>query len=445
MNFLFLFRMNGKGSKQQRSSSFHPNEGSCAFRKYPPHRYYRVDDHSPDFLRQNVEYIHGKWPVVLPVEEPPTKLCVDQTAWHDRPSELPFADGTNPSLLSVERIRQHQQLFANESADVNNMRMPSGTVWVATACMTNSQCNWKDTPQQIKDYRLSTKEEPDTVQTVLLFLDEHYTRIGQFTIELVRDAKWGRRVKAETDERGNFKRKVVAFDDARLFLHQGKVWISYREGKGFGYESQVLNPLHIGERDVTVKASETASFCCGRNMALMENVENKNELLSLTWVDPVSVITVDTNSISSGSHRRNLKEQTRKSHIHGTNAFMVSLPETNEFIGMAHFHRPNDRNKNEYARFGHHYTHALFTISAQAPFHLTSITQEFILPSFHLPSDGEIIQFASGLERKADKLVIAYGINDCEAAVAEIDLTTIRSMLRPTEKGKEVIDLMKAL
>jgi hypothetical protein len=71
---------------------------------------------------------------------------------------------------------------------------------------------------------------------------------------------------------------------------------------------------------------------------------------------------------------------------------MVPYGTNNELLGMAHFHRPNDRNENVYARFGHHYTHAFFTIAPTDPtttgipsFHLKRLSAEFVLPSQHHP------------------------------------------------------------
>ena len=193
-------------------------------------------------------------------------------------------------------------------------------------------------------------------------------------------------------------------------------------------------------------------------MALMEDVSNPQQLLSLTWVDPITVIPVDTNgkkrrrlqeeqrnNTTTLLLSRRLKEKVKKSHIHGTNAFMVLLPDKQEFLGIAHFHRPNDRRPNDYARFGHHYTHAFYTVNVHEPYRLTGLSPEFVLPSVHDAQDAEIIQFASGLELDGQRLVIAYGINDCEAAVAQVSLKTVQGLIRPVEKGKQVVDFMEPL
>lgn len=183
----------------------------------------------------------------------------------------------------------------------------------------------------------------------------------------------------------------------------------------------------------------------------MENLQQPEQLQSLTWVDPVTVIDVEfVHKQDTARRRRRLarkkkKPEKRKSHIHGTNAFMLYLEDRNEFLGMGHFHRPKDRETNDYARFGHHYTHTLFTVSAQAPFELKTLSQEFVLESVHDAKDAEIIQFASGLERSGDNLVIAYGVNDCEAGVMQISLKVLDELLIPVEAGKQVLDYMLPL
>ena len=44
-----------------------------------------------------------------------------------------------------------------------------------------------------------------------------------------------------------------------------------------------------------------------------------------------------------------------------------------------------------------------------------------------------------------DRVVIAYGINDCEGAAAYFDLSQVESLLRDVPVGKEVVDLMEPL
>jgi hypothetical protein len=215
---------------------------------------------------------------------------------------------------------------------------------------------------------------------------------------------------------------------------------------------------------------------------LIDNVHT-NVLNALTWVDPVTVETVELKNTKAAGRRRlqeeregeedvdnvprsdqrrhrrlgqedlisrrRLAEKTKNqkpSDFHGTNGFLVYLPKTQEYLGIGHFHRPPGRDANEYARFGHHYTHAFYTIPDQPPFHLKRLSPELLLPSRYYPEDAEIIQFWSGLERVDDEtLALAYGINDCEGAAMYLDMSTVETLLRDVSKGDEVRDLMMPL
>ena len=174
-------------------------------------------------------------------------------------------------------------------------------------------------------------------------------------------------------------------------------------------------------------------------------------LQSLTWVDPVTVVDVDhkkqaSQQLLQDADHGQLKEAGRKSHFHGTNAFMVPFG-NNELLGLGHFHRPPGRDKNEYARFGHHYTHAFFTITSELPYRLKRLSAEFVLPSKSnvFATDADIIQFTSGLEVNGPDIILAYGINDCEGAAVFVDQSVVNGLLQNVPEGKEVIDLMSTL
>ena len=46
---------------------------------------------------------------------------------------------------------------------------------------------------------------------------------------------------------------------------------------------------------------------------------------------------------------------------------------------------------------------------------------------------------------KQQRLVLAYGINDCEGAATYIDLDVVEGLLQDVPSGKEVIDLLMPL
>jgi hypothetical protein len=348
--------------------------GNCELRKYPKRRYYGLNDRPlPDFLQ--TEYLYGELPRILHPSDvmknpnPTTKLCVDQSEWYDpkktikvdlttttTTTSLPFVDGTNPSILKLmdnPRIDPTIREFFGE-----------GVYYLATICMTEGQCSWNDSPEEIAEFRLSEDKKPSTVHTVLLLLNKNFETIQEATIHTKIDAKFGR-IKA------NNQMKTFKLDDARLFTHNGKIWVSYREGKLFGYDKQVLNKLHFeftdvssggggdGDKDsdtkglrknnkellaVTLLASDTETLCCGRNMALLDNVHT-NQLQALTWVDPVTVVDVDVSKtdvadqVQQEKRRRLTKEdekenKKKKSHFHGTNGFMGNIWASDTSTGL---------------------------------------------------------------------------------------------------------------
>ena len=94
--------------------------------------------------------------------------------------------------------------------------------------------------------------------------------------------------------------------------------------------------------------------------------------MALTWIDPVTTEMVDYTVDGSdatdtkrrllerngyGDERRRLREKKKKkSSIHGTNGYLVPLHTSSELLGIAHFHRPENRDTSDYARHGHHYS-----------------------------------------------------------------------------------------
>ena len=108
------------------------------------------------------------------------------------------------------------------------------------------------------------------MHTVLLVLNEHFETLQEASITTLIDSDFGKHIHPKRE----LETRTFALDDARLFTFQGELWVSYREGKAFGYETQVLNKVHLessanNKLAVHLKASETETLCCGRNMAFM--------------------------------------------------------------------------------------------------------------------------------------------------------------------------------
>ena len=84
-------------------------------------------------------------------------------------------------------------------------------------------------------------------------------------------------------------------------------------------------------------------------------------------------------------------------------------------------------------------------------FKLKRISNEFVFmaPSSSKENTGDVIQFASGIDivgsDESGKLMISYGINDCEAAIVFLDMKKVQEILLPVGDGEEVVDLMRKL
>ena len=71
-------------------------------------------------------------------------------------------------------------------------------------------------------------------------------------------------------------------------------------------------------------------------------------------------------------------------------------------------------------------------LTLHAPFRIVSTSREFCLGSAQDPADCESVQFITGLALRGEStLLMAYGINDCEAKVAELPVKSVLEMLLP--------------
>ena len=435
----------------------HPILAECSFRQYPSNRFYGIDETTkPSFLVSS-NYIYGKYPSTLkpaddlmPSEK--GKLCIDQHEWESlrnvtRKGSLRYGDGTNPSLLSRSRLEKH---LHNNDTLLTQLRDINASFLATSVFKREVVCDWPKTA--INRNRRS----------VLLLLNEGMGTIMQTTIFLERDARLGRGKIPQPDSGGIYEHSVIFIDDTRLFCHGGQVWITYKVyGEGKLQDFQMFSPLHIEFDEMQhhmyafIRASETMYACCGRNMAVLEQLDNELEsgMKYLSWLDPVTV----SSQLLTGENLKivaarppdpeSIKEQ---SDFHGTSGFLLHLPDRKEFLGIGHFHRPfTEESQNAFAIYGHHYTHAFFTITDSPPYKLKRLSSEFVFPSktSGYKHDADIIQFASGLDiiehNELRYAAIGYGINDCEAAVFFIEMTTVQSMLQPVPEGQQVANLMK--
>ena len=92
--------------------------------------------------------------------------------------------------------------------------------------------------------------------------------------------------------------------------------------------------------------------------------------------------------------------------------------------------------------FGFRYTHYWYTLSPTPPHELLATSAEFCISAPHAPQDCESVQFVSGLavqpRRGASRgsagdgrLVLSFGVNDCEARLGFLPLADLWKLLEP--------------
>jgi len=232
----------------------------CSFREYKPHRYYPLDDLSEKFL-SDAEYIRGKLPFIINPRskdvvggDMPKKICVDTSEWESvEEGYRPFSDGQNPSFVSLA----HNVFSANDEngsdskvdSTVNSLVELYGSeemknMYLGLLLFGDSQCRWDMSEEELKKSKFSPLQKPPEKRSMVIILNESFDPIGRAVLQLERDAVWGTKRKKygkqRTSDGNGFERSIVELDDARLFFHEGKLHVLYRNGPSFGYESECV-------------------------------------------------------------------------------------------------------------------------------------------------------------------------------------------------------------
>ena len=95
--------------------------------------------------------------------------------------------------------------------------------------------------------------------------------------------------------------------------------------------------------------------------------------------------------------------------------------------------------------FGYHYTHFWYALDAAAPHDLVATSGEWCIGAAQDAEDCESVQFVSGLSvtepRRAGRgpaVVLAYGVNDCEARLGTLPQEGVWDALRPVP-GRDAV------
>jgi hypothetical protein len=243
-------------NEQEKSpSSSQLDDLKCSFRKYKPHRYYNVNDTSQNFL-SDAQYIRGALPFVINPRSQetdsllPKKLCTDTSEWEKVvPGQRPFSDGQNPSFVSLKRnpydIPTNQpridrrfleplvHIYGEESLE---------NLYLGLLLFGDSQCRWNMTAEELDSNKFSPLQKPPSKRSLVIVMNGDLDPVGTAVLELEHDAPWGSKkkygMKKKKDGTG-YERSIVELDDARLFFHNGRLNVLYRNGPAFGYDSKL--------------------------------------------------------------------------------------------------------------------------------------------------------------------------------------------------------------
>ena len=217
--------------------------------------------------------------------------------------------------------------------------------------------------------------------------------------------------------------KYPSVADARLVMHENEILISHRCGPHFVLSRLVSNHVVKATHDQIVLSTP-------KNGGIF--VWRKN-LYELTDVVPFRFKPVH----SKGSDARTKHaipsqwaEYVRRPRDIHNSVNPIYIPRLNGYLGMAHWFMKHGKfHISATSMFGYEYLQVLFLFSASTR-RITKVSRPFCFPSLHKPSMCDGIQFPMSIVKAAnDKLMISYGVNDCNSAVAYMPLTQIERML----------------
>ena len=120
-------------------------------------------------------------------------------------------------------------------------------------------------------------------------------------------------------------------------------------------------------------------------------------------------------------------------HLHRGDGAKIHKGCHENYCKVRFWHSSNGWHQRQPFQFGYLYTHFFYTLHDRAPHGITATTGEFCIGAAQDAADCESTQFISGIEHFGagrDRLLLAFGVNDCEAKVGVVALRRIAQMLR---------------
>ena len=216
----------------------------------------------------------------------------------------------------------------------------------------------------------------------------------------------------------------------------------------------------VGSR-LALRVASTDSF------GKAELLYNHSHSQSSEWLQPKQVLVdhgsrpgsfgVDFSSATYQSTAPGFKASATANLLHIERGAGGRRPPCGALLGIGHFHRAEGKQnrflsklrdaftsepllghgtvdyEEQHFQFGALYTHFLYTIQPHPPYRMLGTSAEFCIGASQDAGDCESVQFVSGLElhNGSQTLILAYGVNDCEAKLAEVPLSRAWQMLSP--------------
>jgi len=322
----------------------------------------------------------------------------------------------NPSILCVSSICEPRP---------EKVSFPGVAYLVVIRLNGKNQCWARE-----KMYPIFGNEDWGDMENVIVFLDSTYKTVKQLPLE--GDAQCSKK-----NEHGH------EFEDCRLFSFEGRVWINCNCGHRW---RSFIAPLDFRGKDALGLPTD-AEFDGKRGFYMENDNEGYRNLVAFEWreamlvhwrIQPNRMTIADVMSCCETLYDHpETKSIPRKAarKLHGGAGF-IYISERNLLLGIGHIHRKWNRSiKEKMTKDGHHYTHSFFALSADPPYEFKLVSREFCFASPYVDAthDCEVVQFASGMLLRDDKLVISYGVNDCESRILEIPLEWALKSLEPVQ------------
>lgn len=246
------------------------------------------------------------------------------------------------------------------------------------------------------------------------------------------------------DTRFIFKNTPSQSEDARIFTHNGKIYLIYNDNM------DVTFPSIYERRDMYV-----VELICGDNRFFLcdpvklYNEEKYNETLwqknwspfdwkgNLMLIYSINPHEIFAPNLENGNCLLHSETFTYKS-MHwnlgtmrgGTPALLVD----DEYLTFFHSGTVTTSPSSDNAELWHYFMGA-YTFSSKPPFEITKITSKHIdHPSFYTYSnyDKRVI-YPGGFVVDGSNLLVAYGKDDCEIWIATIDIKELKKSMAPVK------------